>query len=211
MTKCKPNSGGRPLSYRPEDVYAIVEELLMAGTPADELTTTLVKDRLCLVYNASKSIRPETLQRLTDDAVEEFITKRNDRLIADLPGSVKTLLDDFMAGAHHSFSLMLAEQNQLAKQETDKRLDEVVADKRSAQWLITELEMKIETLEKEKEAISAERDHQTAEADGLRQKLSAAEVDMSRLQGGNDILQQLLNNMQMFGANTDEGSLKPSA
>ncbi|WP_163849263.1 hypothetical protein [Pseudooceanicola aestuarii] len=210
MTKNKPNSGGRPLSYRPEDVYAIVEELLTAGTPTDEITTTLVKDRLCLVYSASKSIRPEALQRLIDDAVEEFISERNDRLIADLPGSVKASLDDFMAGAHHSFSLMLAEQNQLAKQETDKRLDEVVADKRSAQWLITELEMKIETLEREKETISAERDHQTAEADGLRKKLAAANVEMSRLRGGNDMLQQMLNNMQMLGARSDEGSLKPS-
>jgi len=211
MTKDKPNSGGRPLSYRPEDVYEIVEEFLAAGTPADDITTSLVKDRLCLVYKTSKSIRPETLQRLIDDAVEEFITKRHKRLIADLPHSVKVSLDEFMAGAHHSFAIMLAEQNQMAKLETNKRLDEVRSDKRSAQWHIAKLEEKIEALEQEKLTISAERDLRSTEVDGLRQDLAAADVEISKLRGGNEILQQIVSNMQRFGADSGAGNASPTA
>ncbi|MGJ8546664.1 MAG: hypothetical protein ACSHWZ_14555 [Sulfitobacter sp.] len=211
MTKDKPNNGGRPLSYRPEDVYEIVEELLTAGAAADEITTSLVKDKLCLVYSASKNIRPETLQRLIDDAVEEFITRRHERLIADLPGSVKASLDEFMTGAHHSFSLMLAEQNQIAKLETNKRLDEVLSDKRSAQWHISELEEKIEALEQEKQAVSEERDQRSIEIERLSQNLAAAEVEMSKLRGGNEILQQLVSNMQKFGADTGAGNPSPTA
>lgn len=211
MTKSKPNSGGRPLSYRPEDVYAIVEDLLTAGTPADKITTALVKDRLCLVYSASKSIRPETLQRLIDDAVEEFITRRHERLIADLPGTVKASLNEFMTGAHYSFTLMLAEQNQIAKLEANKRLDEVLSDKRSAQWHIAELEEKIGALEQEKQAISAERDQRSIEIERLSQNLATAEGEMSKLRGGNEILQQLVSNMQRFSADSGAGNPSPTA
>lgn len=211
MTKSNPNSGGRPLSYRPEDVYAIVEDLLTAGTPADEITTALVKDRLCLVYSASKSIRPETLQRLIDGAVEEFITRRHKRLIADLPGTVEASLNEFMSGAHHSFTLMLAEQNQIAKLEANKRLDEVLSDKRSAQWHIAELEEKIGALEQEKQAISAERDQRSIEIERLSQKLATAEGEMSKLRGGNEILQQLISNMQKFSADSGAGNPSPTA
>ncbi|MBK0328741.1 hypothetical protein I5535_15730 [Rhodobacteraceae bacterium F11138] len=151
MTKntAQGKQGGRPLSYPPELVYAIVERHLEGGMPIAKVDAGLVKQELCEIYGVKGTIRLESLQRLVENAVAELRQSQDRALLDTLPETVTASIDHFMAGARDAFAIMVAEQYAKSQADANMQCEELRSDKRSAQCHIAELETEKARLQKD--------------------------------------------------------------
>ncbi|KIN71003.1 hypothetical protein Z945_3468 [Sulfitobacter noctilucae] len=170
--------GGRPLSYPPELVYGVVEQLLDAGTPCSQIDAPLVKDELCKVHGIKGSIRLDSLQRLVEDAVSELKEEQDRALLEALPDTVTASIDHFMKGARDAFAIMVAEQNAKCQADADAMCEGLRSDKRSARRHIAELETENARLQADMEEIIQQRDRSLADAASLREQLSVGKEEV---------------------------------
>ncbi|AFO92757.1 hypothetical protein D1822_15285 [Phaeobacter inhibens] len=198
MTNTAPQKkqGGRPLSYPPELVYGVVEQLLEAGTPCSQIDAPLVKDELCTIHGIKGSIRLDSLQRLVEDAVSELKQEQNRALLGALPDKVMASIDHFMKGARDAFAIMVAEQNAKCQADADAMCEELRSDKRSARRHIAELETENARLQTDMEEILQQRDRSLADAASLRGQLSIGKEEVDRLRGASDFAQLLVDRLQ---------------
>ena len=194
MTKnaAQKNQGGRPHSYAPELVYAVVDRLLEGGMPSAQIDAALVKKELCEINGVKGTIRLDSLQKLVETAIIELQQSQDRALLGALPETVTASIDHFMAGARDAFAIMVAEQYAKCQADANTQCEELRSDKRSAQWHIAELETENARLQKDIQMLIEERDRSIADAAGLRNQLSAGKEEVSRLRGAGDLAQLLL-------------------
>lgn len=190
------NQGGRPLSYAPELVYAVVEHLLDGGMPHAQIDVSLVKEELCRIHGVKNTIRMESLQKLVENAVSELQESQNRALLKTLPETVTASIDHFMTGARDVFAIMVAEQYARCQADAHMQCEELRSDKRSAQCHIAELEAENARLNKDIQQLIAERDQSIADAADLRDQLSLGKEEVDRLRGASDLAQLLLKQLQ---------------
>lgn len=195
-TAAQKTQGGRPHSYPPELVYAIVEQLLEGGMPHAQIDAALVKTELCQIYGFKNTIRTESLQKLVKNAVSELQQEQNRALLKTLPETVTASIDHFMTGARDVFAIMVAEQSAKCHAEAHTQCEELRSDKRSAQCHIAELESENARLKKDIQQLIAERDQSIADAASLRDQLSLGKEELDRLRGASDLTQLLLKQLQ---------------
>lgn len=198
MTKnaVQKNHGGRPHSYAPELVYAVVERLLEGGMPHAQIDAALVKKELCEIYGVKNTIRLESLQKLVENAVAELQHSQDRALLKTLPETVTVSIDHFMTGARDVFAIMVAEQYAKCQADAQLQCEELRSDKRSAQCHIAELETENARLQKDIQQLIEERDKSIADAANLRDRLSAGKEEVDRLRGASDLAQLLLKQLQ---------------
>lgn len=195
-TAAQKNQGGRPHSYPPELVYAIVERLLEGGMPSAQIDAALVKTELCETYGVKGTIRMESLQKLVENAVSELQQDQNRALLKTLPENVTASIDHFMTGARDVFAIMVAEQYAKCRAEAHMQCEELRSDKRSAQCHIAELEAENARLNKDLQQLIAELNQSIADAASLRDQLRADKEELDRLRGASDLTQLLLKQLQ---------------
>lgn len=204
--------GGRPLSYAPELVYAVVEQMLLNGMPAERIDAALVKDDLCRIHGVKSSIRLDSLQRLVDTVIAELQASQNHALVASLPEAVSASIDHFMTGARDVFATMVAEQYEKCRAEAQRECEELKSDRRSTQYHIAELEAENARLQEENQRLAEERDHCAADAASLREQLKDDKVELARLRGATDLAQILMQQLQGPGGNAQfQSTMTPPA
>lgn len=184
MTKSngqKKRDGGRPPSYDPNLVHAIISEGLSEGIPAADLDTAYVKDKLVKEKGVKSTIRPETLKGHVEAAHAEIAEAENKKLLVVLPDGVETAVNEAVAAAGHKILLMVARQHSNAQALAESACDELRADKRNAQYRICELEGELAQVKEERKTLEDQWHALAEELAAAREELRIAHSDLKRL------------------------------
>ena len=183
MTKqgCKKNLGGRPTSYSPELVHAIISQSMRGGMPLAKIDTAFVKQQMCEHHGVSDQIRLESLKNLVEPILEEFAEEERQGLLRDLPEGVDLAVDEAVVSAGRELLLIVARQNAACKAAADRGCEEIRADKRNAVLRLMEVEAALKAQQDENRKLAKERDQATAKLAAAQVHLSAAQAEVERL------------------------------
>lgn len=134
------NPVGRPTSYDPKLVRAIIMEGMADGTPAAEIDVPFVKRILCEYHGVSGQIREDSLGKLIVALHKELAEEEWKRLMKGLPDAVVPAVDEVVAAMRQDLLLLVGRQNAACQATADQECEELRVDKRNANWRIAQLE-----------------------------------------------------------------------
>lgn len=174
------NSGGRPPHFTPEQVSKVIDALLAEGHPADKIDGKKVREMLITKFDVSGGIREEAVARVVEQIIEDRAEAECRALLKALPASVGPQVDHVLSGVKKDLMLLVARENAVCVSAAEKECEELRADKRNANWRITELETSVEDQAGELAALGAERDALAADLALAREDLLKAQAELAR-------------------------------
>lgn len=195
MTKSKQrkdSAGGRPLSYDPNLVHEIIYYGLANDIPAADLDASYVKERLLSKHGVKVTIRPEALKSLVEEAHAEIKEAKNIVLLKSLPDGVAAMVQKAIAVVGQELLLLVARQHASSQAMADATCQEMRADKRNAQYRITELEGELADERQTRNTLKKERDGLVEKLANVQEELRIALADMERLSAEPSSVDRLL-------------------
>ena len=188
----KNSAGGRPTSYDPNLVHAVISEGLAEGIPAADLDTAYVKEKLVKEMGVKATVRPETLKGHVAAAHAEIVETENKKLLAALPEGIATAVDKSVAATGKELLLVVARQHLASQTWAEKVCDELREDKRNAQHRIAELEGQLVREKETQKRLLGERNTLAEQLATVQEELRIARSDLERLSDAPNGFEQIL-------------------
>ena len=190
------SAGGRPKTYTPCQVRAVIGALVAEGSTIEQITAKMVKARLCADHGISQGIREDSLAALVAQIREENAEDERRRLLKALPESVTPVVEDMVASVRQELLLLVARQNDVCRTAAERECEDLRADKRNANWRIAELEAEIARKDEAFLQLERERDAARSELADLREEHRLARGEIERLGRETGALDRLLSELR---------------
>ncbi len=175
------SAGGRPKTYAPSQVRAVIGALVAEGSTIEQITAKMVKARLCADHGISQGIREDSLAALVAQIHEETAEEERRRLLKALPETTTPVVDEVIASVRQDLLLLVARQNDVCRTAAERDCEDLRANKRNANWRIAELEAEIARKDEAVSELERERDAARSELADLREEHRLARSEIERL------------------------------
>ncbi len=177
----KKTENGRPKSYSPELVHAIMAQSIDEGIPIADIRADLVKTKMCEDHGVSDTIRQESLEKLVDAMRAEFIEEEHKTLLKGVPGAVVATVEEAVAAAGRELLLIVARENAACKVAADLECEVLRQDKRNANWRISELETALENQAGATQQLERDWNAAVTQLADAHQQLRAIQAEIERV------------------------------